>query len=110
MENTVAPGYITEKIGNAFKAGSVPIYWGTSEINDFFNPASFVNVSDYTSPEACGSTAVQIWRDPQKMQPYLDAPITLNSKVDDYLAVYREYRPWQKPFVDMMRSAYPDLN
>lgn len=110
MENTVAPGYITEKIGNAFKAGSIPIYWGTSEINDFFNPASFVNVSDYTSPEACGSAAVQIWRDPQKMQPYLDAPITLNSKVDDYLAVYREYRPWQKPFVDLMRSAYPDLN
>lgn len=48
MENTVAPGYITEKIGNAFKSGSVPIYWGTSEINGFFNPASFVNVSDYT--------------------------------------------------------------
>jgi len=69
-----------------------------------------VNVSDYTSPEACGAAAVQIWRDPQKMQPYLDAPITLNSKVDDYLAVYKEYRPWQKPFVDMMRSAYPDLN
>lgn len=110
MENTVAPGYITEKIGNAFKSGSVPIYWGAPEINDFFNPASFVNVSDYTSPEACGAAAVQIWRDPQKMQPYLDAPITLNSKVDDYLAVYTEYRPWQKSFVDLMRSAYPDLN
>jgi hypothetical protein len=110
MENMVAPGYITEKIGFAFKSGSIPIYWGAPEITDFFNPASFVNVSDYTSPEACGAAAVQIWRDPQKMQPYLDAPITLNSKVDDYLAVYREYRPWQKPFVDLMRSAFPDLN
>jgi hypothetical protein len=45
MENTIAPGYITEKIGNAFKSGSVPIYWGASEINEFFNPQSFINVS-----------------------------------------------------------------
>jgi len=109
MENIVAPGYITEKIGNAFKSGSVPIYWGAPEITEFFNPAAFVNVSDYTSPEACGAAAVQIWCDPQKMQPYLDAPITLNSKVDDYFAVYTEYRPWQKPFVDLMMEAYPDL-
>ena len=110
MENTVAPGYITEKIGNAFRSGSIPIYWGSSNINDFFNPASFINVADYASPEACGQAAVQIWRDPQKMQPYLDAPLTLNSNVDDYLAVYREYRPWQKKFVDVLRETFPDLS
>ena len=110
MENTVAPGYITEKIGNAFRSGSVPIYWGAPEINDFFNPASFINVANYASPEACGQAAVQIWRDPQKMQPYLDAPITLNSNVDDYLAVYTEYRPWQKKIVDVLRETFPDLS
>jgi hypothetical protein len=110
MENTIAHGYITEKIGNAFRSGSIPIYWGCSEINDFFNPASFINVADYASPEACGTAAVQIWRDPQKMQPYLDAPITLNGKVEDYLAVYKEYRPWQKPIVDVLRDTFPDFS
>jgi hypothetical protein len=110
MENTVAPGYITEKIGNAFNSGSIPIYWGAPEINDFFNPASFINVSNYANPEACGIAAVQIWRDPQKKQPYLDAPITLNSKVDDYLAIYKDYRPWQKKCVDILRETYPDLS
>lgn len=110
MENKVAPGYITEKIGNAFRSGSIPIYWGAPEINDFFNPASFINVANYASPEACGQAAVQIWRDPQKMQPYLDAPITLNSNVDDYLAVYTEYRPWQKKIVDVLRETFPDLS
>ena len=109
MENTVAPGYITEKIGNAFNSGSIPIYWGASEINDFFNPTSFINVANYASPEACGQAAIEIWRDPQKMQPYLDAPITMNNKVDDYLAVYTEYRPWQKLFIDVLRDTFPDL-
>jgi len=109
MENTIASGYITEKIGNAFKSGSIPIYWGANEINDFFNPSSFINVANYASPEACGQAAVQIWRDPQKMQPYLDAPITLNNTVEDYLAVYTEYRPWQKLFVDVLRDTFPDL-
>ena len=109
MENTIASGYITEKIGNAFKSGSIPIYWGANEINDFFNPASFINVANYASPEACGQAAVEIWHDPQKMQPYLDAPITLNNTVEDYLAVYTEYRPWQKLFVDVLRDTFPDL-
>jgi hypothetical protein len=28
FENTDHPGYITEKIVDAFKAGTVPLYWG----------------------------------------------------------------------------------
>ena len=36
MENTIADGYITEKIMNAYIAGSVPIYYGTDKIREFF--------------------------------------------------------------------------
>jgi hypothetical protein len=42
MENTKQDGYITEKIVNAFLAGCVPIYYGTREIFDVFNPKAFV--------------------------------------------------------------------
>ena len=110
MENAVASGYMTEKIGNAFCAGSVPIYKGdTDTVNAFFNPESFLNVSDYVTPMAAAETAVQIWRDPQKLQRFLDAPITLNDRLKDYEAIYTEYRPWQKPMVDALRDAFPDL-
>jgi len=110
MENTVAPGYLTEKIGNAFCAGSVPIYKGdTDTVNAFFNRESFLNVSDYKTAMVAADAAVQIWRDPQKLQRFLDAPITLNDRLKDYETIYTEYRPWQKPMVDALRDAFPDL-
>ncbi len=111
MENKVAPGYLTEKIGYAFMADAVPIYWGDrATVEDFFNPTAFLNVLDFPTPDAAGEYAVQVWKDPQKLQRYLDAPITLNRRLADYEAVRTEYRPWQKPIVDRLREAFPDLS
>jgi hypothetical protein len=111
MENAIVPGYMTEKIGFAFCAGSVPIYWGdTATVTSFFNPASFLNVCDYPSVDKAGEAAVEIWRDPQKLQTYLDAPITVNDRLKDYEAIYTDYRPWQKPMVDILRDNFPDLS
>lgn len=38
IENSKAPYYFTEKIIDCFKTGTVPIYWGSDKIVDFFNP------------------------------------------------------------------------
>ncbi|CAB9508654.1 Glycosyltransferase family 10 (fucosyltransferase) [Seminavis robusta] len=48
MENTNYPGYITEKILNAYVGGCIPIYYGTTEIFDLFHKDSFIfyNISD----------------------------------------------------------------
>jgi hypothetical protein len=111
MENRVMSGYLTEKIGYAFRSGSVPIYWGDNDtVNDFFNPAAFFNVRDYGTPIQAAEAAIQIWRDPQKMQSYVDAPLTLTKTLEDYAAIYTEYRPWQKPMVDKLREAFPDFS
>ena len=111
MENAVIPGYMTEKIGFAFCSGSVPIYWGDTEtVNSFFNPASFFNVSDYPTVDKAGEAAVELWKDKQKLQRFLDAPITVNNKLADYEAIYTDYKPWQEPMVVALREAFPDLN
>ena len=49
-EQTALPGYITEKILNAFIAGAVPIYWGTKEVFHIFNRDAFVYF-DLANPE-----------------------------------------------------------
>ena len=111
MENSVVPGYITEKIAYAFCTGSVPIYEGDDDtVNMFFNPESFINVRNFSSPEAAAVYAYNVWKDPQKYQKYLDAPIRLNNRLADYEAVFTEYRPWQKIFVDTLRDEFPDLS
>jgi len=111
MENAILPGYITEKIGHAFCSGSVPIYWGDNDtVNEFFNPAAFLNVRDYASISAAGEAAVQIWQDRHKLQALLDAPIRLSTRLADYEAVYTEERPWQTPMIDILRQTFPDLS
>jgi len=53
MENSIGDGYVTEKIVNAFYSGAIPIYWGSSNINDFFNKDAFINVSNFENLDKC---------------------------------------------------------
>jgi len=51
MENSVAPGYITEKIVTAFMAGSIPIYYGDrGTVEKWFNAKAFI-FYDPNNPE-----------------------------------------------------------
>lgn len=51
-ENATHPGYHTEKIAEAFAAGTIPIYWGDPKIEEVFNPKAFINCNAYPSIEA----------------------------------------------------------
>lgn len=42
MENTEGNGYLTEKIIESFKSGTIPIYYGDYMADDFINPNSFI--------------------------------------------------------------------
>jgi alpha(1,3/1,4) fucosyltransferase len=46
-ENDAYPGYTTEKLVDAFLAGSVPIYWGDPLVDCDFNPAAFLDVGAF---------------------------------------------------------------
>ncbi len=43
------PGYITEKIFDCLRAGTVPIYWGASNINDYVDQAAFIDRRKFRS-------------------------------------------------------------
>ncbi len=45
------PGYVTEKIFDCFAAGSVPIYWGASNISDIIPPESFIDWRGFKTTE-----------------------------------------------------------
>lgn len=49
FENSRHPGYMTEKIVEAFAAGTVPIYWGDPNISCLFNESSFIDVGKFDS-------------------------------------------------------------
>lgn len=51
-ENSIGPGYVTEKLFEALLASTVPIYWGSEFCSKDFNPQSFVNTTDMSRSEA----------------------------------------------------------
>jgi len=59
LENRRHEGYITEKIINAFLGGCIPIYYGTAEIFDIFNPKSFI-FYDIENPESALSEIARL--------------------------------------------------
>lgn len=52
-ENSVIPGYITEKVLTAYLASSIPIYFGTSTVHEIFNNESMIFCNDFQSLEDC---------------------------------------------------------
>ncbi|KAF4676387.1 Alpha (1,3) fucosyltransferase [Perkinsus chesapeaki] len=75
MENRVAPGYVTEKIVNAFLAGAIPIYYGDSAARSIFNPASFIDLDDFNDFGEAAKTVVEIALDESSARKYVEEPV-----------------------------------
>lgn len=91
IENNDEDGYITEKIMNAYRASSIPIYWGTEKVKEIFNPKSFIFIKDYKKNdgsidyESCAKEVVEIANDPKRYKKMQNEPIFNN---DHYLSHY----------------------
>jgi hypothetical protein len=77
MENTKLDGYITEKILMAYLAGCVPIYYGTREVFDIYNPRSFIYY-DIENPEPAIQEILHLERDMNAYEKVLQEPILLD--------------------------------
>lgn len=74
FENSMCDGYTTEKIMEPMLVNSVPIYWGNKLIDRDFNPASFVNVSSYSSLEEAVEHIVRLDQNDNEYLSLLSAP------------------------------------
>lgn len=80
FEHTPCPGYITEKIYDALRAGSVPIYLGASDIALDINPQAFIDVNSFPNYQAAIDYIVELDQNAQVYESYLQAePFTPDS-------------------------------
>ena len=80
FESTKHEGFITEKIIEAFQADTIPIYYGSSNITEIFNPKAFINVGDYESFDAAIDRILEIESNDEKYLEMLRQPIFNNPK------------------------------
>lgn len=85
FENCSHSGYTTEKIMEAFVAGTIPIYYGDPDVAKDFNPNAFVNVHDYPSFEAAIERVKEIDNnDELYIKMMNESPINPDVRIDDF--------------------------
>ena len=75
FENSYYPGYTTEKIIEAKKAGAVPIYWGNPRVAEDFDPHAFINVHDFPNVQACIERILTLDENPMAWRAVRDTPL-----------------------------------
>jgi len=75
FENTIRPGYVTEKLLEPLAAGSVPIYLGTRDACDDFNPDAFIHALDFDGPGALIEHIRRLDQDDARYREMLSAPV-----------------------------------
>ena len=76
-ENGSHPGYVTEKIPEAFAAGCLPITYVDETVSEDFNPRSFINLAPMAKNNFNGLE--QILGSKALLQGYADEPLILKS-------------------------------
>jgi hypothetical protein len=76
-ENTKLETYSTEKIVNPYVARTIPIYWGTHNIKNIFNPESILFLEDDTDEavEKLINRVIELDNDDEKYLEFINRPI-----------------------------------
>ena len=73
FENAIGKDYVTEKFYEPLLSGSVPVYLGAPNINDFSPSSSaFINVQDYPEPKDLAEAIKRYCEDEQRYAAFFD--------------------------------------
>jgi hypothetical protein len=79
FEHSNTTNYITEKLFNAYLGGGIPIYWGTSQVLEWFNPRAFLYLPDNSekSMEILINKIIQLDQNPEMYKAMQSEPLLL---------------------------------
>ena len=84
FENSIMDGYITEKIVDAWAAGTVPIYYGGNGIDEEFNPNAFIDITKFSSIDECIDYILFLDKNPDEYIKLARAPIYAEGKSEKF--------------------------
>jgi GR25 family glycosyltransferase involved in LPS biosynthesis/glycosyltransferase involved in cell wall biosynthesis len=95
FENEDYPGYVSEKILDAYKSDCIPIYWGTDKIVMDFNPNTFINCNDFENFDQVIEYIVKVDNDPVLYASYFQECI---------------FSPFWKTLTDPTKTFFRNVN
>lgn len=86
-ENSLYPGYYTEKVPEAFAAGSVPLAWADPHVTVDFNPDAFINLHAHAAVGYAAGLRATL-EDGEAMERLADAPLLRDAPSLEPLAAF----------------------
>ena len=77
FENSSMNGYTTEKILQAFAGDTIPIYWGSPDVKQEFNPESFIDCMDFPDIPSAIARIREVWENEEEYLRMVKAPMVL---------------------------------
>ena len=84
IENTIWPGYTTEKLVDPMFASSIPIYVGDPQAKLSFDPDSYIDFSNFSSLGEMLDQVCSVDNDPALYLKMLAAPFYRGNAIPDY--------------------------
>ena len=81
FENSVYPGYTTEKLVQPMLVNSIPVYWGNPAVGKDFNTNSFINILDVNSYDAAIEKIIELDKDDEKYMAMASQPWFVNNEL-----------------------------
>lgn len=70
LENSIATDYVTEKMFDPLLAGTVPVYLGAPNVDEFVPAGSYINAEDHGGPEDLAAYLRHLVATPQEYAAY----------------------------------------
>ncbi|SEG15930.1 Glycosyltransferase family 10 (fucosyltransferase) C-term [Butyrivibrio sp. Su6] len=92
FENASVNGYTTEKILQAFSAGTIPIYYGDPLISKEFNSKAFINCHDFDTFDDVIDRVREIDNNDNLFEEYLSQPVFNDiERAKEPLKMYKDF-------------------
>ena len=78
-ESIAHEGFVTEKIFDAFRADTIPIYYGSSTVSSIINKDAYIDIRDYDSLDQVVERIIELDSDDEKYLQMLRQPIFANA-------------------------------
>jgi hypothetical protein len=79
FENSMFPGYYTEKLVQAWAAGTIPLYFSDTLVKNDFNTAAFLNRYDFPTLSAFLTEVKDVLASPERQETIWRQPLLLEA-------------------------------
>jgi hypothetical protein len=103
FENDLYPGYVTEKILEAWLSQSIPLYWGDDR-GGVLNPDAYINLAQFEDLKEFTSYVAMIYKDKNRMIEMIEQPLFQKKfEVDNLLEFIGA--GWHRKFASQVKDS-----